>query len=128
MMLIIEHPSGVLYQHQVGGNVCHQAMLEGVLAPLDLSSSSIERIAGCSFGMRGVTVEVADVIDSILASDSEGKYVKVDRERLDASWEAWIHVIIQSPVSPVQDATPSFFGSWYGFGPARAVLVWPNSD
>lgn len=128
MMLIIEHPSGVLYQHQVGGNACWQAKFEGVLAPLDLGSSSFDRIANCPYGTPGIAAEVANFIDSTLASDSEGKYVKIDRERLGGSWKAWVHVIVRSPTSPDPNSTPGFFGSWYGFGPARAVLVWPNSD
>lgn len=128
LMLVIEHPSGVVYQNQVGGNVCEQARLEGVLAPLGLEPSNVERIMRCSYGMQGITAGTADIIDSILASDSEGKYVKVDRGRLDECLEAWVYVIVESPMSPDPMETPEFFGGWCGFGRARAVLTWPNSD
>ncbi len=128
VMLVVEYPSGVVYQNQVGGNVCHQAKLEGVLAPLGLESSSVNQIMRCSYGMQGITAETADTIDSILASDSEGKYVKVDRSRLEECLEAWVHVIVESPNSPDPMETPEFFGGWCGFGRARAVLTWPNSD
>jgi hypothetical protein len=128
LMLIIERPSGVVYQNQVGGNVCEQARLEGVLAPLGLDPPSIERIMRCSYGMQGITGQTADIIDSILASDSEGKYVKVDRLRLEECLEAWVYVIVESPMSTDPMETPEFFGGWCGFGRARAVLTWPNSD
>ena len=128
LMLVIEHPSGVVYQNQVGGSVCEQAKLEGVLAPLGLELPNIERIMQCTYGMQGITAETANIIDSILASDSEGKYVKVDRGRLEDCLEAWVHVVVESPSSPDPTETPEFFGGWCGFGRARAVLTWPNSD
>jgi hypothetical protein len=45
IMLIVEHPSGVVYQNQVGGVGCWQAELEGVLTPVGLDPDSPRRLA-----------------------------------------------------------------------------------
>ncbi len=38
LMLLLDYPSGVIYQNQVGGNVCWQEELEGILAPIDAAT------------------------------------------------------------------------------------------
>ena len=130
IMLIVEHPSGVKYQNQVGGNVCCQEELEGVLSPLDVSPEVTDRIENCPYpgGIQGITAEIADTIDALLASASRTSFLKVDRARLDDSWEAWVYVLIDSPESTVPDLFGPYAGSIYGFGAARGVLTWPNSD
>ena len=66
-------------------------------------------------------------------------FVKVDRTRLDDSWEAWVYVLIESPdeadlvvggqVEAAAEASAgTYVGPLLGFGRARGVLTWENSD
>jgi hypothetical protein len=129
VMLILQHSTGVAYENQVGGVICWQAELEGVLAPVELGPNSVERIMNLSYqARRGITAELADGIDEVLAATPGGRYLKVDRDRLDESWEAWVFVVVDSPVSTVHDLTGPYFGAPRGFGATRGVLTWPNSD
>ena len=130
VMVIVEHPSGVLYQNQVGGVCCWQGELEGVLAPVDLSPESVETIMGFPYpsGREGITEENADAIDAVLSAHPGSRHFRVDRLRLEESWEAWVYVLIDSPASTVGSLTEEYFGSVYGFGPAKGVLTWINSD
>ncbi|WP_104986299.1 DUF6210 family protein [Sorangium cellulosum] len=130
IMLVVEHPSGVVYQNQVGGVVCWQAELEGVLSPLDVSDDTVQRIQKCPYlsGREGISAEIADTIDTLLASEPGARFLKVDRTRLGKSWEAWVYVLIDSPESREADTASTYYGPIYGFGVARGVLTWPNSD
>jgi hypothetical protein len=132
VMLVIEHHSGVFYQNQVGGNVCAEEELEGVLAPVGLDAETVEVIANLEYlnGRKGISDEIADAIDRILGAvqarrATKADVVRVDRTRLQDSWEAWVYVVIDSPTSFPDD---NLFDSRLGFGTARGVLTWPNSD
>ncbi|WP_169796410.1 DUF6210 family protein [Chondromyces crocatus] len=129
-MLVVEHPSGVLYQNQVGGVVCWQAELEGVLSPLDLSADAVQRIQTCPYpsGREGISNEIADTIDALLAVEPGASSLKVDRARLGQSWEAWVYVLIDAPGEGAAETVGTSCGPIRGFGAARGVLTWPNSD
>jgi hypothetical protein len=130
LMLIVECPSGVRYENQVGGVVCWRGEQEGVLAPIDVGGATLEAIQHLSYpqGIEGITIEIADSIDALLVAETGARMIKVDRARLHQSWEAWIYVEIESPRATVQGLAPEFSGSVYGFGVVRGVLTWPNSD
>jgi hypothetical protein len=65
----------------------------------------------------------------LLASEPRAHCLRVDRERLDASQEAWIYVLVASPDSSHPDCVKEPYLGWtYGFGAARGVLTWINSD
>lgn len=131
VMLVIDERSGVFYQNQVGGNVCAQEELEGVLAPVELDAESVELIAHLPYvNRKGISDEIADAIDRVLAAVQTKRAIKadvvrVDRSRLQDSWEAWVYVVVDSPENITDD---NFFDSWLGFGTTRGVLTWPNSD
>lgn len=98
LMLIIEHPSAAVYRNQIGGYACWQAELEGVLAPLEVLPETTLRLQQLEYEPReGISTQRANAIDTLLASEATGRFVKVDRERLQNSWEAWVHVSIDSP-------------------------------
>ena len=60
-MLVIEHPSGVVYRNQVLGVLCRRAELEGVLAPVDFSGADLERIMNLPYEPRsGFPEHLAD--------------------------------------------------------------------
>ncbi len=129
IMLIVVHSSGVTYQNQVGGQVCWQAELEGVLSPVDVSPESTRHIQSLEYpaARAGIPLELADQIDEVLAASTATSFLKVDRSRLDDCWEAWIHVLIDSPKDESEGAGPNF-SPVLGFGAAAGVLTWPNSD
>src|SRR5262245_44958330 len=85
--LIVPCPSGVIYQNQVGGNVCWQAEIEGVLAPLDCDAEAVMQLEGYQFssGGQGISVAAADFIDGVLAASRATRFLSVDRTRLDES-------------------------------------------
>ena len=128
VMLVINHASSIKYQNQVGGVVCAIERLEGVLASLAVGAEDIERIMNLPYsqGAEGINTEIADTIDAVLSSDPRTAFVKVDRARLDESWEAWVYVLIETPEGT--DPVPGYSGSVYGFGSTKGVLTWPNSD
>lgn len=130
MMLIIEHPSGVRYLNQVGGVVNAQEEMEGVLAPLDISEEAASRIEAYPYpqGRQGLSSGIATMIDDVLASEPGTRFLRVDRTRLDESWEAWVHVRFHSPDTDDRSLVDPYFGEAYGFGAARGVLTWCNSD
>jgi hypothetical protein len=129
--LVVGHPSGVLYRNQVGGTINYQAEIEGVLCPFELSNDASERLQNYHYpsGRQGLAAGIADAIDTILASEPVSRTVRVDRSRLEESWEAWVHVLIESPSTSALDLAPdSYHGAIYGFGNVTGVLTWPNSD
>jgi hypothetical protein len=129
VMLILEHASGVYYENQVGGVLCWQAMLEGVLAPLDLDPAAVEEIMNLPYDAgRGITAEIADAIDAVLDASPGERYLKVDRARLAESWEAWVFVVADIPESSERQLQGPYFGAPRGFGRSTGVLTWPNSD
>jgi hypothetical protein len=141
IMLIIEDSDGVRYQNQAGGVVCAQPEMEGVLCPLGIDAVSQKRIQLLPYtgGIQGISVQIADEIDAVLASRPATRFLKVDRTKLEESWEAWVHVVVDSPEDsgeperdgggadaarrPGDRAPPAT-----GFGTRAGVLTWDNSD
>jgi hypothetical protein len=128
-MLVLAHPSGVVYRNQVGGVTCFQKELEGVLGAVDLGDAEVERIMNLPFAPgHGVSVELADALDAILTGNARTRHVTVDRARLRDSLEAWVFVHADTREAPPDHRVGDYFGSIFGFGKASAVLTWPNSD
>jgi hypothetical protein len=130
LMLIIECSSGVLYENQVGGVVCFPGEQEGVLAPVDVGRAALEAIQNLPYpqGKEGIGAEIADAIDTLLAAEPGARMMKVDRQRLHESWEAWIYVLLDTPRTTLRSIGSGYHGSAHGFGSVRGVLTWPNSD
>lgn len=121
--LIIEHPTGVIYSNQTGGNFCLQPELEGAFVPLDAPAVEDQLYAWFTQG-DGHPIRLpmsdADRVDEILRDAHLAPTIVVDRERLAESSEAWIYVLLQE----------TEFSVFSGFGPypRRGVLTWANSD
>jgi len=139
IMLIVEDSNGVTYRNQTGGVTCGQSELEGVLCPLDIDRDDTERIEKltCDASSGHITGEIADIIDTILASKSSTSFLKVDRARLKDSEEAWIYVLVDSPPGDASSSSPvttaaqapdPYLGPLRGFSVTRGVLTWQNSD
>ncbi len=57
-------------------------------------------------------------------------WLRVDRAQLDESWEAWVHVLVDStpPDSASIDSTLTTAVPSSASATSRGVLTWPNSD
>ena len=129
IMLLLHDPSGVVYFNQVGGIACMQEELEGVLAPVDVGTANVERLAHLPYTYgAGITPEIADAIDAVLTSVRHAEFLKVDRARLDDSMEAWVYVIAETKSDTPNHLVDDYFGSAFEFGTTTGVLTWPNSD
>jgi hypothetical protein len=122
--LILAVPSGVRYRNQAAGYACWKFEIEGVLVPMPLGEGRVPLHAledHFDSGWEHLEVEDADAIDRILAV-ANFDFVKVDRERLHESYEAWVHVRL-TPPDP--DRHSELF---LGLSVDRGVLTWENSD
>jgi hypothetical protein len=122
IVLILLEPTGILYQNQVGGCACYQEYAEGILAPLDHGAGLLDFLSVHMRDMtRGCTMtdNEADLVDAQLKHCLSTKNLRVDRSKLNESFEAWLHVIID-PYADDPYIT--------GFSNTRGILTWPNSD
>ncbi|MCA9882794.1 MAG: hypothetical protein H6670_00310 [Anaerolineaceae bacterium] len=155
--LIIKYPSGVLYSNQAGGYACMQPAEEGIYVPLSNDGFNLDQIfykyftgpkwmGGCA---NGIDDETADFIDEQLKTYLPASIIRVDRDRMKDSYEAWVYVRIaiqpdERPAysitfegsftksdkrfnSEAYDIDPSAY-LFYGFGACEGVLTWFNSD
>ena len=90
-----------------------------------------------SGAMSGLTEADSDFIDQLFANQPNLSFIKVDRNRLRESHEAWVHVLLHETSSPITQAlgregqlrtmTLAVF-SGFGQPPLEAILTWANSD
>src|ERR1043165_5256239 len=98
--IIIAFSSGVKFSNQVGGYACLHPEIEGVYAPLNNTVvNQVGELLAYFTGpkwrgwcMEGIDEETADVIDSVLSQSHYSRRLRVDRNRLADSCEAWVHV------------------------------------
>lgn len=130
IMLIMKHESGVVYRNQTCGVSCLMQQIEGVLAPVEmLDQANVERIMNLPWvPIRGISTELADALDHMLASISTTQFLTVDRDRLDDSTEAWVHVVANTCEDRPWPRGDDYGGEVFDFGRCKAVLTWPNSD
>ncbi|MFF4989431.1 DUF6210 family protein [Streptosporangium saharense] len=121
--VIVEAPTGIVYQQQYGGTACRMGEREGYLVPL-VGEDGLRHVfevtlkgAGARFGdlpddvSNKIRAMVGEVTFWKSNETSEGDEITaplmVDESRLDEMDEAWIPVITLD-------------------GPG--ILTWPNSD
>ena len=138
---IISYPSGVIFTNQTGGICCLHPELEGVFVPLANDCNVIGELTGPSEHLfnyfdgpkyngsgaargpdPGLDEEDALAIEQILSSYKLGHLIKVDRNRLRDSHEAWVwcHIL-------ADDSRPELLCNFEPY-PRAAVLTWMNSD
>lgn len=129
VVMIVLETSGVVYENQVKGNCCMPETAEGILAPLSPDypvdargrpavDTLEERLGRVLLGLARLDAQAADAVDAILSEYRETAGIRVDRQRLGDSGEAWVHV----------EVAPNEWLPLQGFGHCRAVLTWNNSD
>lgn len=128
--VIVSCQSGVRYSNQTGGYACLFPEIEGVFAPLtNLVFNQREKLnkffTGTKWGgycYKGIDEETADFIDSVLIESPQTEILRVDREKLRESHEAWIYVLILEGRGDID------LQEVYGFAVGHGVLTWLNSD
>jgi len=117
--LILLVPSGVFYTNQAGGIACDHPEAEGVFMPWPFSPnyiSDIEDHLASWYG--GLDDKKSEEINGLLPSE-----VKVDKDMLDDSMEAWVYVTMP------ERENNKHWSAWSGFdAPLKAIMVWENSD
>lgn len=154
--LIVLGQSGVLYTNQTGGYACLHPAAEGWYVPLVDSRYDQDAALKAYFGgppwngacATGITNVDADFVDRLLQSSSVSAFLRVDRERLANSHEAWLHVLIGTvpakatvfPPAPLRSdnsnaqapaQAPSMNRAKapvYGFSGYRGILTWCSTD
>ena len=124
--LIIPRKTGIIYTNQTDGYACDHPQLEGAFVPLsndfdiERPKDSLEYKLSILYpeGWGRPTTETCDAIEELLSNYPESRNIKVDRDKIEESREAWIWVLL------VENEEQDF----EGFGECSAVLTWPNSD
>lgn len=119
--IIILFPSGVIFTNQVAGYGCLHPEAEGVFIPLSVGHKKILFALQQHFNGNWQHIEETDaqIVDRLLRSDGF-EFIKVDRTKLEESFEAWIYV----NVAEISETFPLL----KGFGEAKGILTWANSD
>ena len=119
--LIVIFPSGVIYTNQVGGFGCLHPEVEGVFVPLSVGNRKVLFALQQHFKGNWNHIEETDaqVVDKLLRSDGF-EFIKVDKIKLEESFEAWIYVDIEE--------ISKTFPLLNGFGKSKGILTWANND
>ncbi len=112
--LIILMKTGVVVSNQTGGNECMQPEAHELEHFFSFESGSV--------GYFALNERMADYIDGFLAKDGNTRFLKVDRARLEESYEAWVFVEI---LAAEGDPGATLIS---GFRATKGILTWPNSD
>jgi hypothetical protein len=65
-----------------------------------------------------MSLEEAEQVDAVLKFYEATQMIRVDRDRLHESMEAWVHVRVEEHPNV----------NYRGFGPTSGVITWLNSD
>lgn len=117
--LIISCPTEVFYTNQTHGTCCYHPEIEGILIPLNNYMRLEDELSSFINDFAQIyTEDLADKIDIILSNYVD--FIKVDRDKLKESGEAWLYVTI--------DKTHDIISGFVENGYNKAVLTWINSD
>ncbi|TXK83963.1 DUF6210 family protein [Paenibacillus sp. N3.4] len=121
LALIIKSKSGVVYYNQAGGYSCLQPSVEGILTILeDDTKELLQNLSLFCLNKTKITLEDAKFLDELLRANKAGKFLSIDRERLEDSMEAWLNVIID--IEMIENTLLN------GFEEDVGILTWNNSD
>jgi hypothetical protein len=133
--LILLEPSDVFYYNQVCGHACLQKFAEGVFSYIrDDGNELYKAVSEYMLYKDRLAPEDADFLDTLFMRSCDSKYLRVDRNRLGDSMEAWIyvtidqHLIDQSFNDNPQSESVYYNTAFKGFTCTGAVLTWDNSD
>ncbi|WP_346189422.1 DUF6210 family protein [Rubritalea halochordaticola] len=129
----------MIITNQTGGTSCLAPEIEGVFIPLRNDCTAKERILVSSENelydyftgrkwrgtgaTNGIDSEDADFIDSTIGKTKLFPTIRVNREKLSESHEAWIHVVVTGD----EPCDPPLFRGFEPY-PRAGILTWQNSD
>lgn len=124
--LIVPRSTGIIYTNQTDGHACDHPSLEGAFIPLsnDYDHERFHDSLECKLceifpgGWGSPTTEICDQVDQLFRQYHETSGIRVDRNKIEESREAWIWVLLDE--NDRQD--------FQGFSCCSAILTWPNSD
>ena len=124
--IIIFCDSNVFYTNQVGGIACNHPIVEGVYVPLaggdiDLEEKLMDYFRKIGWYCDGLEEKIAKQIDIILTKSFVTKTIKVDRELLKESKEAWVYI-------KIDDSIKELYPLFENFSSNLGILTWRNSD
>lgn len=137
--LILAWPSGIILTNQTGGTACLAPELEGVFIPLRNDCTEKERgfvspenelydyFTGPKWrgtgATNGIDSDDANFIDSTLGKTNLFPTIRVNRDKLHESHEAWVHVTVDGD----EPCDPPLFSGFAPY-PRPGILTWQNSD
>lgn len=104
-VILVEYPTGIIYEAQTGGIACHHPSAEGYIEFTEIDYE--KKLYKLENYYGGITKQEADMVDEVLKEDFMCNGWKVDRTRLGEGEEAWI---------PLKR------------GKEKGYLCWENSD
>jgi hypothetical protein len=128
--LILLEPSGVFYYNQACGHSCLQKFEEGIFSYIrDDGQELYKAVSEYLLYKDSLTPKDADLLDSQFIQSCDAKYLRVDRNRLDNSMEAWVYVTIDQALNDnLKNESVYYNTAFKGFTCTGAVLTWDNSD
>ena len=125
-LLIVKHPTGVLYSNQTGGSACDHPQVEGFVLPLDggrVAGVVIEELGGLWRDIYDCTYPYEDLVEATNPLlDKLCRGMKLDLSGKNSMQEAWLHVLFPLPQPLRSKGEGSILETVAG------VLTWTNSD
>jgi hypothetical protein len=134
-LLIIPCQSGMFITTQAGGLHCKHPSIEGIILPVPFAqyepfndqlekfkdAMELDANPGCGdiYTSSDVTIEEADRTDAVF--EKHQVPLKVNRDKLNESMEAWLYVHLQEGECDADDIIKDFVGQ-------EAILTWENCD
>ncbi|BED92421.1 MAG: DUF6210 family protein [Candidatus Paraimprobicoccus trichonymphae] len=119
LALILLSPTGFIYYNQAGGVNCYQMEAEGTLVFVDSCENLFKLISKYTINKDKFCLKDADYLDKVFKNSDSGNYLKVYRENLNFSMEAWIYVSIDFSSKNL---------TFSGINCENGILTWDNSD
>ena len=130
-LVIVEHPTGIIYTNQTHGLCCAHPQIEGfMLPPLTKLYEKADEIQQKLYEREYLRPDDANHLDSVFEKEVpfrvDGDFVFANFNEADPykgdSGEAWIRIKFVEP-GPGEDVV-----SYRGLTGKKGVLTWTNSD
>lgn len=116
--LIINCESGITYTNQMHGVCCRHPEIQGVYIPIS-NKTLLNILEGKLINYSlGLTEKIADELDDLFEIYFKNFVIRVNREKLDKSGEAWVYVTFQ------EQKESDLFKGFEKEGWNRGVLTW----
>jgi len=104
-VVIINHPTGIIYYGQVGGMACAHPEIEGFILPLNWQNWSVLENLSCPEACMGCEIDeklYEKLLSAWPSQDRELYKVILDKERISEGTECWFPIRIEKGIKPSQ--------------------------